>query len=43
MGNQIAGSDMNQNKKKHMKSRVFVPEEAANELAELQTSERDIL
>ena len=32
-GNHINGSDRSQNRKKHIKSRVFVPEEAGSELA----------
>lgn len=34
MGIQMAGSDMSQKRKKHMKSRVFVPDEAGIELAD---------
>lgn len=33
MGNQIAGSETSQNRKKHMKSRVVVPEEGGKVLA----------
>jgi hypothetical protein len=34
IGNQIAGSEINQKRKKHMKSRVFVPEDSGIEFAE---------
>ena len=36
MGNQIAGRDITQKRKKHIKSRVFVPEDAGKWFAELQ-------
>ena len=34
MGNQIAGREMSQNRKKHIKSRVVVPDEAGRWFAE---------
>ncbi|EMD35441.1 hypothetical protein CERSUDRAFT_85420 [Gelatoporia subvermispora B] len=37
IGNQIAGSDISQKRKKHMKSRVVVPEDAGKELGMLLT------
>ena len=36
MGNQIAGRDITQKRKKHIKSRVFVPEDAGKWFAESQ-------
>ncbi len=33
MGNQMAGSEMSQKRKKHIKSRVFVPDDSGMELA----------
>ena len=41
MGNQIAGSEMSQNKKKHIKSFVVVPDEAGRWLA-VRTNCRDV-
>ena len=36
-GNHIRGNDRSQNRKKHTKSRVFVPEEVGSELAGFQS------
>ena len=36
MGNQIAGSEISQNRKKHKKSRVLVPEDAGMWLAAIE-------
>lgn len=33
MGNQIAGSEIKQNRKKHIKSAVLIPAESGSELA----------
>ena len=33
MGNQIAGREMSQKRKKHMKSRVLVPDDSGMEFA----------